>query len=70
LLARRDISWTINSDGSYWAYGCDWSGNDLSSVLTASADCGSTCIATSGCINFAWTDYNGGTLVEDWQYAQ
>ncbi|KAJ1555525.1 hypothetical protein HK405_000975 [Cladochytrium tenue] len=70
LLARRDISWTVNSDGSYWAYGCDWSGNDLSSVLTPSADCGSTCIATSGCTNLAWTDYNGETLVEDWQYAQ
>ncbi|KAJ1554595.1 hypothetical protein HK405_004604 [Cladochytrium tenue] len=61
LLVRRDISWTVNSDGSYWAYSCDWSGNDLSSVLTTASNCGSSCIATSGCTNFAWTDYNGGT---------
>ncbi|KAJ1547222.1 hypothetical protein HK405_006424 [Cladochytrium tenue] len=61
VQATLAISWTVNADGSYWAFGCDWSGNDLTSALTSGSDCGPTCIATPGCTNFAWTDFNGGT---------
>ena len=40
---------------------CDFANNDLSSVKTAGDQCGFTCIITSGCTHFTWTDLEGGT---------
>ncbi|KAI9354807.1 peptidase M60-like family-domain-containing protein [Zopfochytrium polystomum] len=35
-LARRAISWNVEGDGSFWSFGCDWTGNDLNNVPAAS----------------------------------
>lgn len=42
--------------------GIDYTGNDLASAFSASADgCCSICKTHSGCNAFTWTSYNGGT---------
>ncbi|KAJ3199026.1 hypothetical protein HDU67_003164, partial [Dinochytrium kinnereticum] len=44
-----------------WSLGCDWVGNDITTVSGASESCGDHCIRTSGCTHFAWTYNDGGT---------
>jgi hypothetical protein len=47
--------------GVLWSAGCDWAGNDLSSVSGQGADCGRLCVQTQGCTHFSWTSWNSGT---------
>ena len=60
-LLVGDIEWRDGSNGVVWALACDFPGNDLSSAHVAGEQCGDTCINTSGCTHFAWSDYEGGT---------
>ncbi|KAJ1567745.1 hypothetical protein HK405_004929 [Cladochytrium tenue] len=62
-LSRRYYSWELGNSGKVtWAYNCDWTGGDLTSVSgKAGADCGGLCLSTSGCVYFTWSSYNSGT---------
>ncbi|KAJ3241937.1 hypothetical protein HDU78_001644 [Chytriomyces hyalinus] len=60
-LAPRAVTWTPNPDGGAWAYSCDWTANDITSYAVPANQCGSKCVATSGCTHFSWNNVNGGT---------
>ena len=51
------VSWK----GQNWAHGCDFIGNDLSTVRVAAAHCGPECESTAECTHFTWTKLHGGT---------
>ena len=51
----------VNWNGNNWANACDFRGGDFANAQVGSNDCGAKCVDTSGCTNFAWTSYNGGT---------
>lgn len=40
---------------------CDFTGQDLKSILTDGSNCGSLCWQTTDCTHFAFNSYNGGT---------
>ncbi len=46
------IDWQGN-----WAFACDFVDNDMGSAQTSGDDCGPTCVATSGCTHFVWSNY-------------
>ncbi|CAF1100871.1 unnamed protein product [Brachionus calyciflorus] len=50
------IEWNDN-----WAFGCDFQGNELSSVVIPADKCSSQCSQTPECTHFTWTTWNGGT---------
>ncbi len=52
---RAQIKWVnnINNNGK-WATGCDWPGNNISSLVTPVENCGPTCAATPQCTKFTW----------------
>ena len=54
-------AYSINWQPGSWAFGCDFSGQDLSNVRVTGSQCGGTCASTSGCTHFTWTTYQGGT---------
>jgi hypothetical protein len=60
-LMVGEIEWRDGQNGVIWAHACDFPGNDLSSAQVAGEQCGDTCINTSECTHFAWTNYEGGT---------
>eukprot|EP00808_Paulinella_micropora_P019551 g8663.t1 len=47
--------------GGEWASGCDFFGHDLQHQTAPLAQCPALCRALSGCTNFAWNNYLGGT---------
>lgn len=49
------IDWQIDDNDIIWASNCDFTGNDLYRVASASEKCGPVCKNTSGCTHFAWT---------------
>jgi hypothetical protein len=52
---RAQIKWVNNfNNNGQWAMGCDWPGNDLSSLNTPVENCGQACAATLGCTKFTW----------------
>jgi beta-glucanase (GH16 family) len=52
--------WDVTT-GFNWSQGCDWFGNDLTSVQAGGDRCASLCKSTTGCSHFSWNKYNGGT---------
>ena len=61
-IANAQINWQDDkSTGSKWALACDFKNNDLTNKLTSGSSCASTCMSTSGCTHFTWTNYKGGT---------
>lgn len=55
------ITCSINWNGNNWAFGCDFTGNDLSDAKVPGEKCSEKCAQTSGCTHYSWTSYNGGT---------
>ncbi|KAJ3090812.1 hypothetical protein HK100_007344, partial [Physocladia obscura] len=56
------ISFQSGNNGAVeWASNCDWTGGDISNTPATGANCGITCLTTTGCARFTWTDYGGGT---------
>ncbi|GAV00589.1 hypothetical protein RvY_11415 [Ramazzottius varieornatus] len=55
--SNEGIRWT---DENY-AHGCDFPGNDLSTVKIPGRNCGRTCESTHGCTHFTWSKSEGGT---------
>lgn len=53
---KRAIIWN-----GYWAFACDFTGHDISNVLTPAEGCAGQCARTADCTHFSWTKYNGGT---------
>jgi hypothetical protein len=51
----------VNWNGNNWALGCDFKGNDLTSVQIPGEKCGEQCSVTPQCTHFTHTKYNGGT---------
>ncbi|XP_055354488.1 uncharacterized protein LOC129600111 isoform X2 [Paramacrobiotus metropolitanus] len=51
-----DIQWNGN-----WAFGCDFSGNDLDRAQVPGEQCGGQCSSNPQCTHFSWTRWNGGT---------
>ncbi|KAJ3128896.1 hypothetical protein HK098_003223 [Nowakowskiella sp. JEL0407] len=47
----------INWHPQLWANGCDWTGNDITSVVTTADQCGPKCEQTNGCTHYAWSKY-------------
>ncbi len=56
-----ELNWESGAGGVQWARACDFFNHDLRSAKVLSEKCGETCIGTSGCTHFAWTNYQGGT---------
>ena len=53
---NAQIQWQGN-----WASNCDFFGNDLSSAICRSEECGGKCANTAGCTHFSWSITDGGT---------
>lgn len=52
---RAQIKWVNNfNNNGQWAIGCDWPGNDISSLNTPVENCGQACAATPQCTKFTW----------------
>ncbi|KAJ3112519.1 hypothetical protein HK100_002303 [Physocladia obscura] len=61
-LIERSIVFQTGSNGAVeYSANCDWPGGDIGNALTSSSNCGSTCVAYSGCTHFTWSIYSGGT---------
>ena len=41
--------------------GCDFKGNDFTSVRCPGEQCSTKCWQTFGCTHYSWTNLNGGT---------
>jgi hypothetical protein len=54
---ERGIDW---QDGD-WAMGCDFPGNDLTSVQIPGERCSAACVGKPGCTHYHWSSSNGGT---------
>ncbi|CAF3697790.1 unnamed protein product [Adineta steineri] len=50
------ISWNGN-----WAFGCDFPGNNITSMKTRAEDCSSKCTSIAKCSHFAWHSTESGT---------
>uniref|UniRef100_A0A915JBS5 Apple domain-containing protein n=1 Tax=Romanomermis culicivorax TaxID=13658 RepID=A0A915JBS5_ROMCU len=61
FLITSQIAHAVDWRGNNWAMGCDFRGNDLSSVRVPGDQCGGTCAGTNDCTHFTWTSYEGGT---------
>jgi hypothetical protein len=55
----QSIVWQQGSQ--VYAWGCDFSNNDLTNVQTSIDQCGNACDSNWQCTHFTWTNYNGGT---------
>ena len=62
LILQSDFVESINWQSGGWAFGCDFTNNDLSNVKIPGSQCGGRCAATPGCTHFTWTSYQGGTF--------
>ena len=58
IQSNGTVKWDISGT---WAYACDFKGNDLSSIHSIAADCGTKCSTTPTCTHFTWSNFNGGT---------
>ena len=61
LIGKHSINAEIQWNGNNWAFGCDFPGNDLTSVKIDGARCGSLCFKTPSCTHFTHTAANRGT---------
>ena len=61
LILQCNFVEPITWQSGGWAFGCDFTNNDLSNVQISGSECGGKCAATSGCTHFTWSSYQGGT---------
>ncbi|CAF0946128.1 unnamed protein product, partial [Brachionus calyciflorus] len=56
------IEWKYDLQNKlFWAFDCDFDGNDMTNVRMNGETCGPTCSRTTGCTHFAWSKYQDGT---------
>lgn len=60
VSCAQDIVWNISED-SYWAYNCDFVGEDIDNAGGPGRLCSGICAKYIGCTHFSWTLHEGGT---------
>ncbi len=46
---------------SWWRFGCDWKGKDITNVRVPGEQCATVCLQNARCTHFTWTRFEGGT---------